>query len=658
HPHFPFTRLSGSNPAPENAEFRHRCPITQVELFDQKKAWLVTKHADCRRILEGQDFSADRRQDGYPEIHKGGKVAALASEPTFVNLDDPAHFLQRNRIQPFFEKSAIDNLRPLIQSIVDQALDQMISKGCSSPVDLIRTLAAPVPTLTVYHMLGIPEEDMGKLALDPEVRSSTSRNAAENSNTNLQGYMKELTERKRVSPGDDLISGLIDQYNRGVGTLSEISSLAHLVLVAGNAAVTNTIALGILTLQQHPDQRAELIAHPGLAPQVVDEICRYQTTSALNCRRVALKDVMVRGQKIKKGEGIICAVQAADRDEEFFTDSDPETFDIHRKQDIKDVLGFGWGIHRCQAEWLSKAELEIVFGTLYKRLPNLKIAIPLDQLKYTPPTQNIGILELPVIWLLYLIPSDPQFARKMNSTPTPTPSSSSEESEITRLKLMFLNLCHHRELPLAPFYRWFVLHSIHKRNFKNGAFQATIPWIPSGPDAWNIEKILFALSDSSLMTDSERTLITTFLKEYYLQLKHEDKYPSNGLMPNSAWDLLKRMFDQNDPKHLAGRSWFNTVERHDTWTLPPYSPVEETCQDASASDTQDLEELRIARGFEAMEKIEKEYQEKVVQQGGTKRIASGSAVRSSSPSKKKRTDVKVAEVDDTCYVDSGVDLGF
>lgn len=71
-------------------------------------------------------------------------------------------------------------------------------------------------------------------------------------------------------------------------------------------------------------------------------------------------------QKIPKGTGIICAVQAADRDEDFpqTSSSDPETFDIHRGHDIKDVLGFGWGIHRCQAEWLSKAELEIVFGML------------------------------------------------------------------------------------------------------------------------------------------------------------------------------------------------------------------------------------------------------------------------------------------------------
>ncbi|KAF7874887.1 hypothetical protein EAF04_002061 [Stromatinia cepivora] len=398
YPHFPFTRLSGADPAPENAKLRRACPVTQVELFDGKKVWLFTKHKDCCDILASQDFSADRRYDGYPEIHEGGKVAALVSAPTFVNLDDPAHFLQRNRIQPFFEKEAADKLRPFIQSIVDKTLDQIIAEGCSSPVDLIHKFAAPVPTLTVYHMLGIPEEDIEELSYDSEVRNSTSRNAAENSNTNLQGYIKELTERKMVDPGDDLISELVHQYNQGIGNLSEISSLAYLVLVAGNAAIINTIALGILTLQQHPAQLSELIANPDLAPQVVNEICRYYTASALNCRRVALKDMKVGGQKIKRGEGVICAVQAADRDEDFFTDSDPETFNIHRKHDIKDVLGFGWGIHRCQAEWLSKAELEIVFGTLYKRLPNLKIAVPLDQLKYTPPTQNIGILELPVTW--------------------------------------------------------------------------------------------------------------------------------------------------------------------------------------------------------------------------------------------------------------------
>ncbi|PQE12118.1 Cytochrome P450 55A2 protein [Rutstroemia sp. NJR-2017a BVV2] len=403
YPAFPFTRRHGVDPAPENAELRRKCPVSQVQLFDGSKAWLATKHKDCRQVLESQDFSADRRKDGYPEIHAGGKIAALASAPTFVNLDDPEHEVQRNRTQAAFTPSAIAKLRPLIQQIVNTSLDNLISKGCADgPIDLIHNFAAPIPTKTVYHILGVPEEDIENLAYDSEVRNSTSRNAAENANTNLQSYMTELTEKKIKNPGNDLISELISQYQSGTGTKEDISNLAYLVLVAGNAAVINSIALGVLTLHQHPSQLEELKNDPSLAPQVVDEIFRYQTASALNCRRVAVRDVEVGGTKIPKGSGIICAVQAADRDEEFpqpsSSSSDPETFDIHRGHDIKDVLGFGWGIHRCQAEWLSKAELEIVFATLYKRLPNLKVAVSPDELKYTPPTQNIGIAELPVTW--------------------------------------------------------------------------------------------------------------------------------------------------------------------------------------------------------------------------------------------------------------------
>ncbi|KAM3080877.1 hypothetical protein ACMFMF_002794 [Clarireedia jacksonii] len=367
-PAFPFPRRHGIDPAPENAELRRKFPVSQVQLFDGSKAWLVTKHKDCRQVLESRDFSADRRKDAYPEIHPGGKVAALASAPTFVNLDDPEHDEQRKRTQAAFTPSAIAKLRPLIQHFVDTAIDQLIAKGCADgPVDLIHNIAAPIPTKTVYHILGIPEEDIEALAYDSEVRNSTSRNAAENANTNLQSYMVELTEKKMRNPGNDLISELISQYQSGTGTKADISSLAYLVLVAGNAAVVNTIALGVLTLHQHPSQLEELKNDPSLAPKVVDEIFRYQTTSALNCRRVAVRDVEVGGVKIPQNTGIICAVQAADRDEEFPqpSSSDPETFDIHRGHDIKDVLGFGWGIHRCQAEWLSKAELECVFGMFY-----------------------------------------------------------------------------------------------------------------------------------------------------------------------------------------------------------------------------------------------------------------------------------------------------
>lgn len=121
---------------------------------------------------------------------------------------------------------------------------------------------------------------------------------------------------------------------------------------------------------------------------------------------------------MKKNDGVICSVQSADRDEQHF--ENPDKFDMHRPLDAKDTLGFGWGPHRCQGEWLSRAELETVFGEclcphytpgrrtrlltcaksgmLFQKLPDLRLAEHVKNLKYTPAEQNVGITEVPVLW--------------------------------------------------------------------------------------------------------------------------------------------------------------------------------------------------------------------------------------------------------------------
>jgi len=131
-----------------------------------------------------------------------------------------------------------------------------------------------------------------------------------------------------------------------------------------------------------------------LAPAFVEELCRYHTASALATRRVAKVDIFLGGKKIKAGEGIIAATQSGNRDEDVFPD--PDTFNMHRKRGSEQALGFGFGDHRCIGEWLARAELEIVFGSLFQRMPNLKLAVALEDIKYSPPTMDVGIVELPV----------------------------------------------------------------------------------------------------------------------------------------------------------------------------------------------------------------------------------------------------------------------
>lgn len=156
---------------------------------------------------------------------------------------------------------------------------------------------------------------------------------------------------------------------------------------------------GVVTLFQNPSQLAELKADPSLAPAFVEELCRFHTGSALAMKRVAKEDVVIGGQLIRAGEGIIASNQSANRDADVFG-PDPDVFDMHRTWPGGglDPLGFGFGPHRCVAEHLAKAELVAVFGTLFRRLPGLKIAVPIDELEYTPLVRDVGIVSLPVTW--------------------------------------------------------------------------------------------------------------------------------------------------------------------------------------------------------------------------------------------------------------------
>ncbi|KID82131.1 cytochrome P450 [Metarhizium guizhouense ARSEF 977] len=185
----------------------------------------------------------------------------------------------------------------------------------------------------------------------------------------LQGlleYLEKLVDLRAAAPKDDLISKLVvDQMIPGNISKADVVQNAFLLLVAGNATMVNMIALGVVTLFQHPTQLAELTADPSLAPAFVEELCRYHTASAMAIKRTAMTDIEIGGKLVKAGEGIIASNQSANRDEEIFTR--PDEFDMHRKWPSQDALGFGFGEHRCIAEGLAKAELTTVFCKILPR---------------------------------------------------------------------------------------------------------------------------------------------------------------------------------------------------------------------------------------------------------------------------------------------------
>jgi cytochrome P450 len=396
-PAFPIARAPGCplDPAPELDRLRAEEPVTRVRLWDGSTPWLLTRHDDQRAMLTDPRFSADGRRPGYPHVAEG--AAARTPDASFLQMDGAEHARLRKMVTADFSIRRMAALRPRVQQIADDLIDTMLAAGPSA--DLVEAFGLPMPSAVICELLGVPYADHEFFQVNSRVlvsRGSTREEVVE-ANRKLIAYLGDLVDSQAGKPGEGMLARLTaEQYDTSELTREDLAKLALLLLAGGHETSANMISLGTVALLRNPDQLAALrdTEDPRLIAGAVEELLRYLTITH-NCRRrVAIEDVEIGGQLIRAGEGVIAANDAANRDETVFPD--PGRLDLHR--DARRHLAFGFGVHQCLGQPLVRVELQVVFGTLFHRIPTLALAVEPDQIAYKRDGLIYGVTELPVTW--------------------------------------------------------------------------------------------------------------------------------------------------------------------------------------------------------------------------------------------------------------------
>lgn len=382
------------DPPPAWQEAHNEAPLTKVRLWDGSTPWLVTGYDEQRTLLADPRVSVDVTTPGYPHlsppVHGGLGLG-------FLRLDDPEHARQRRMVTGPFAVKKVEGLRPATQKIVDDQLDQLLAGP--NPVDFVEAFALPIPSLVISELLGVPYEDHQIFQDNSKTIIKRGATPAERAvaGKRLSEYLDELMGRKLTDPADDVLSKLAPRVEAGEITREQATKIGVLLLVAGHETTANVIALGTLALLEHPDQLAMIrdTDDPKVISAAVEELLRYLNITHNGMQRVALEDIEVGDYTIRAGEGMLMLNEVGNRDPKAFPDR-PDELDITR--DARHHVAFSFGVHQCLGQPLARMELQVVFSTLFKRIPTLQRAVELDQVPFKHDGFIYGAYELPVTW--------------------------------------------------------------------------------------------------------------------------------------------------------------------------------------------------------------------------------------------------------------------
>jgi cytochrome P450 len=376
----------------------------------------VNGYDDVNAALIDDRLSIDLRTVTIPDEHAqeddvSSQGIRILSQ-SLIEMDPPEHTRIRKLVQPTFTPRTMEAMRPAIQQTADALLDDAeaaaAARGEEAPnrrLDLIPQFAHPLPVAIISDLLGIPRERtntwMGMGRRDENAAPPTPEELRERFQQFVD-YLKELFEERRANPRDDMITQMaLAMEGDDRLTDEEMLSTAFLLYGAGHATTVNLIGSAVVALLTHPEELARLRQDPELIPNAIEETLRYWAPAETVGRSIMERDgkplaeeVEVAGCPLHAGELLTLNLAAANRDPSRFTD--PDTYDISRPNANRHIA-FGKGIHLCLGAPLARVEGQVAIETLSRRYPDLRLAVPADELTWSGGVLR-GFAAIPVLF--------------------------------------------------------------------------------------------------------------------------------------------------------------------------------------------------------------------------------------------------------------------
>jgi pimeloyl-[acyl-carrier protein] synthase len=363
--------------------------------------WTLTRYADVTALLhDARIAKAWGLETALNRMPKSDREFAAPVYATFgqqmLYADPPYHTQLRGLVNKAFTPRVVEKMRPHIEEIADELLNQVQAKG---QMDIVHDYAYPLPIAVIMELFGLPKPEqarvkqwsddfagaIGIVRQTPQVMKRARESYAE-----FRDYLSMLADKLEKNPQDNLLSGLVNVTDGGKSlSRDELAANVLIVLIGGHETATDGIGNGVIQLLAHPDQLQALRDDPTLLPVAVEEILRYESPAQI-VWRVAHEDIDLDGKHIAKGQLLNLILGAANRDPAQF--STPEEFNIHRAEHKH--IAFGLGNHYCVGSPLGRLDVEIGLGTLLRRLPNLKRTS--DTLEWQEAPTFRGVKALPI----------------------------------------------------------------------------------------------------------------------------------------------------------------------------------------------------------------------------------------------------------------------